>query len=189
MKKTPPAVSPVREQCFALMEAYNMLPHIQRHSIAVSEVAVSIAEALNAAGHFYRIVDIEAAGLLHDITKTKSLETGENHAETGAALLEELGYGHIAEMVRQHVTPEDAGPELSAAEIVSYADKRVLHDRVVSLEQRFKYLVARYGVSDRACERISAAKQRAMDIEEKIITRINSRKEVPCFCEAGQVCT
>lgn len=179
---------PDREQCFALMEAYNMLPHIRRHSEEVSGVAVSIAVALNVSGYGYSIAEIEAAGLLHDITKTRSLETGENHAKTGAALLERLGYEHLADIVRQHVTPDETGRELSAAEIVSYADKRVLHDRVVDLEQRFCYLAARYGINEQALQRIRTAKAKALEIEEKIIKRIKSRNLIPCFGKAREVC-
>jgi hypothetical protein len=52
----------------------------------------------------------------------------------------------IADIVREHVRlkkyePDDA---VNAREIVYYADKRVNHDRVVSLEERLEYLLVRY---------------------------------------------
>ena len=49
----------------------------------------------------------------------------------GPAILEELGYPHVAQVVREHVhldgTIMDPRP-LREAEVVNYADKRVLHE-------------------------------------------------------------
>jgi len=58
-----------------------------------------------------------------------------------------LGYPEIGEIIRQHVMLDVCRPDLpvSESEIVNYADKRVLHDRVVSLEQRLDYIKRKYG--------------------------------------------
>jgi hypothetical protein len=83
---------------------------------------------------------------LHDITKSRSFRTGENHAQTGGQYLSALGYGTVADIVRQHVVLDDyvgqATP--SEAEVINYADKRVLHDRIVSLDERMAYILDRY---------------------------------------------
>lgn len=160
---------PDRKSCIELMDRQAMLPHIRAHSFAVCDVACRLARALMRCAPGYDLAEIEAAALLHDITKTRSLHTGENHARTGAALLEDMGYSRIAPMVRAHVLPPDAGNGVSPEEIVSYADKRVLHDAVVCLEERFSYLVARYGTDSSALARIDAARRRAHHIEEKIL--------------------
>ena len=165
---------PTRQECLRLMEAYGMLPNIRAHSLTVCRFALAIAQAVNQAGSNFNLVAIEAASLLHDITKTRSLETGENHARTGAELLRELGYAPIAGMVQEHVTPADnGGGDITAGELLSYADKRVLHDRVVSLEERFCYLFERYGESEQAVERISRARIRTQEIENKIKSMIS----------------
>lgn len=151
-----------------------MLPHIKAHSLMVSQFAVHITQALNATGLNFNIPEIEAAALLHDITKTQSIETGEDHAQTGAELLQELGFMHVAQIVREHITPTDRGKALTTEEILSYADKRVLHDRLVSLDERFKYLLKRYGGTEQTLRRIHAAKTRTKAIEDKIVATLNS---------------
>jgi uncharacterized protein len=155
------------------MEAHGMLPNIRAHSITVCRFAVALAQAANDGGCDFDLRAIEAAALLHDITKTRSLETGENHARTGACLLRELGYASVADMVEEHVTPTDHGGELTAGELLSYADKRVLHDRVVSIDERFGYLYERYGRDEHAVERISRARIRTQEIEGKLHALLN----------------
>lgn len=145
-----------------------MLPHILQHSLTVSRVAVLLARTLNSHGGGYNLAEIEAASLLHDITKTRSLSSGENHSLTGAAAVAQLGYPGVADIIRQHVTPDSGGNSITAAEVVSYADKRVLHDRVVSLAERFAYLKERYGRSPRDIHRIDCARQRTERIEQRI---------------------
>ncbi len=159
---------PDRSTCLAIMDASDMLPHIRLHSLEVCRVAVALARRLNERGARYDIAEIEAAALLHDITKTRSLSTGENHSLSGCAAVAAHGYHGVADIIRQHVAPDSGGPDISAAEIVSYADKRVLHDRVVSLHERFAYLKNRYGKSPLDIERIDAAHQRTREIERRI---------------------
>ncbi|MBW2538014.1 MAG: hypothetical protein JRE27_00200, partial [Deltaproteobacteria bacterium] len=57
------------------------------------------------------------------------------------------GYPEVGHIVRQHVVLDEyfASKELAEAEIVNYADKRVLHDQVVSLEERKDYILEKYG--------------------------------------------
>lgn len=161
--------TPDRKSCIELMDRHAMLPHIRAHSLAVCDVACRLTQALMRHNPKYDLAEIEAAALLHDITKTRSLYTGENHARTGAALLEDLGYSRIAQIVRAHILPPDSGNGISPEEIVSYADKRVLHDTIVCLDERFTYLVARYGKDAAALDRIDSARRRARNIEEKIL--------------------
>jgi uncharacterized protein len=160
---------PSRKMCLELMDRCGMLPHIRLHSLAVCRIACAIAVELNRTGLRYDRDEIEAAALLHDITKTRSIITGENHAGTGSALLRDLGYARIAGIVAEHINPRDGGAALTPAEIVSYADKRILHTRIVSLDERFAYLYDRYGRSAEALRRIDATRARADAIEQKIL--------------------
>jgi hypothetical protein len=66
---------------------------------------------------------------------------------------------------------------VSAEEVVHYADKRVLHDSVVSLPERFKDLVARYGKMPDARGRLQILEDQSYHIEEKIFARINLTPE------------
>ncbi len=152
------------------MQDHGMLENILQHSIMVCNVALSIGKSINKTGGTLNLSLIEGAALLHDITKTRSLTTGENHAESGKQLLQELGFHQIARIVGEHIIPGIYDGNLSEAEIVSYADKRVLHDRLVSLEERFRYLFKRYGRTDAAIDRIGSMEKRMLKIEEKINT-------------------
>lgn len=170
--KHPQSTIPDEKQCRRIMDQWDMLPHIRRHSIMVCRVALAIARSLNKSGVRCNIDEIRAAALLHDITKTKSLETGENHALTGSQLVARLGYPRIADIILQHIHPDDGGADITSEEIVSYADKRVLHETVVSLDTRFAYLTERYGKDKYSLQRIDASRGRTRSIEEKITALI-----------------
>ena len=124
-----------------------MLPHIVRHSVLVTDVALLIARKLNSGGQHLDLALVEAGALLHDITKTICIKTNENHAETGGELLASLGYPGVADIVRQHICL-DPGPSdpngVNEAELINYADKRVKHEEVVDIEERFRDVLERY---------------------------------------------
>ena len=129
------------------MRSMEMMKHIVTHSKRVCQVAVCIADHLNHQSRQPNLKLVIAAALLHDITKTRSFKTGENHANTGAMLMESLGYQEVGDIVRQHVrldTYSDSD-SITEVEIVNYADKRVLHDQVVSLKERKAYIFEKYG--------------------------------------------
>ena len=72
---------PTRTDCLALMEHYDMLPHIREHSLLVTAVALRVGTSLQEAGVPLHLPLIEAGALLHDIGKTPCLGTSRNHAE------------------------------------------------------------------------------------------------------------
>jgi predicted HD phosphohydrolase len=150
------------------MARHEMLPHIARHSEAVCRVSMAIGRALVAAGSGIDLALLEAAALLHDITKTRSLETREDHARTGEALLADLGCPRTGAVVGEHIVPADRGDALTEAEIVAYADKRVVHDEVVDLDQRFEYLMDTYGRYPEALEYFDEMRRRMERIERLI---------------------
>ena len=150
-----------------------MLPNIREHSFRVMEVAVFLGEALAEAGFDLFLPLVTVGALLHDLGKTQCLGTLMNHAELGAGILEDLGYPQVAQVVREHVhlhsDISDIRP-LREAELVNYADKRVLHETVVTLTDRFADLRVRYGRTPEALARIKATEIRSRALEEKIFT-------------------
>ena len=130
-----------------------------------------MGEALAEAGFDLHLPLVTVGALLHDLGKTQCLGTLTNHAELGAGILEELGYPHVAQVVREHVHLDgsilDPRP-LREAEVVNYADKRVLHEAVVTLEDRFADLKVRYGRTPEALARIQATEVKSRALEEKI---------------------
>jgi putative nucleotidyltransferase with HDIG domain len=136
---------PSMELCRKLMKE-NMLPNIYGHSVQVMNVAKMITSNLkNSCG--LNIELIIAASLLHDISKTKSLTTKEFHDAEGGRFLRALGYGSVAEIVEEHVFLKNFDPEdrLNEKEIVYYADKRVMHEKIVSIKERMEDIILRYG--------------------------------------------
>jgi uncharacterized protein len=138
---------PSRDQCLALMEHVGMPAHIQKHSIVVAEVAVYLACLLNRNSIRLNLPLIEASALLHDLGKNESLKTGARHEEVGARMLRERGYFLLAPIVQEHVSmdPERLSGPISESLLVNYADKRVKHDEIVTIEERFQDLRERYG--------------------------------------------
>lgn len=152
-----------------------MLDNIIAHSLQVSRVATFLADTIRTAGITINRDLVEAAALLHDITKTRSLATRENHALTGAQLLDSMGYGKVAEIVRQHVRLDriPTSPLVTEVEIVHYADKRVLHDRVVTLEERHRDILERYGVDHEHRQRINETFCETKKLEELIFEQLS----------------
>jgi len=160
---------PSREECDELMAKYSMLPNIVAHSQQVMRVSLAITDNLKNGVSINRDL-VMAAALLHDITKTRSLKTREPHDQSGGDLLRELGFASIGEIVKQHVILLDFDPKgrLEEREIINYADKRVMHDRVVSLAERVQDLIQRYGVTEEIKSRIKQNESLVIAIEKKI---------------------
>jgi uncharacterized protein len=158
---------PSRHWIFSLLSERGMPPHIVRHSMRVRMVAVAIAHAMREAGHGVDLVLVDRASLLHDICKADSLARGGDHAGMGQSLLESLGYPRIGSIVGQHIRLSSM--EVNEAMVVNYADKRVMHDRVVSLERRFLDLMDRYSMGGQNMERIIAHFAHVVEIEEAVV--------------------
>ncbi|MEW6388573.1 MAG: HD domain-containing protein [Thermodesulfobacteriota bacterium] len=162
---------PSRPECLALMAEYGMLPHIREHSFLVAAVALHLGRALVETGFDLHLDLLEAGALLHDLGKTPCLGTSQNHAEWGAALLLARDYPEVARIVKEHVALAEnhADPRsLREVELVNYADKRVLHTRVVTLQERFADLKVRYGRGPEALARLSALEVKAQALEARI---------------------
>ncbi len=161
---------PDRRECYRLIGESGMLDHIVAHSLQVCRVALLLADGLRATGADLDRPLIRAAALLHDITKTRSLETGERHGETGSDFLAERGFPEVADIVRQHVRLDRYAEDgsITAAEVVNYADKRVLHDLVAPLDQRLGYILERYGADPEARDRIRRVWDLTLALEAKL---------------------
>ncbi len=59
---------------------------------------------------------------------------------------------------------------VSEEEIVNYADKRVMHDRIVSLGERFSDLKARYGSNPKAMDYLERLQKEIYGVENKIFS-------------------
>lgn len=173
---------PTVSECLALMDQYRMLDNIRQHSFIVTRVAEKIVGALDLDGTDSVPPDMDlvrAGALLHDIAKTKCLDGNCRHAEEGQTICEAHGYPDVGTIVREHVILNRFTGELykkgtfSAREIIYYADKRVRHDEIVSLDQRLEYIIERYSSgSDYIEQRIRDNFNECLELEKYLFSRI-----------------
>ena len=165
---------PMLAECFNLLKQYSVPEHIIEHSRKVCEIATCLCRLLHRQGERLDEAQVIAGSWLHDIAKMDGFNTGENHSLAGAQLLEKLGYPEVAEIVRQHVILDEEifhGP-IGEAMIVHYADKRVKHTAIVSLEARFQDLKERYGKAPAALAWLENLEERTLNLEERIFKRL-----------------
>ncbi|HOJ15257.1 MAG TPA: HD domain-containing protein [Deltaproteobacteria bacterium] len=135
-----------------LLEKQKVPSHILEHQEVVCRVALALARALRKAGYPVDLGLVEASALLHDICKMDGIATGQDHAGMAEEVLVRAGYPEVACVVGQHVRLRSF--RLDEAMVVNYADKRVMHAQVVTLEERFKDLMERYGTDEARRARI-----------------------------------
>jgi putative nucleotidyltransferase with HDIG domain len=168
-----PLKIPNVKECLDLMEQYHMLPNIKEHSIVVTRVAEIITSSLITVGHKLSLDKVIAGALLHDIGKTACLDNEDDHAAKGIEICRAHKLEPIADIVEEHVILRNYSPgnNLAEKEIVYYADKRVNHDQVVSLEERLVYILERYGL-DNVIRRQAIKRNYALcqELEKKIFS-------------------
>ncbi len=141
---------------------------IKSHCNAVAQTAVEICKKLGAAGWDVDQKQIEAAARLHDAAKRLPC-----HALKAGDMIEKMGYGKIAEIVRTHMDlPIEALQLLDERAIVYLADKLVIKDRKTTLEDRFLDATKKFDMNEEImtsiANRLCLAKQVNQKIEEII---------------------
>lgn len=176
---------PTEQECFSIIHDYKMFPNIIEHSIQVKEVSVLIYKNLKEKNSL-NLDLIIASALLHDIAKTSSIINKElRHDLKGGEILRNLGYDEIAEIVESHVVFSDFDPEgpVTEKEIIYYADKRVMHNQVVSIDSRIEDLVNRYGKTEEIKKMIINNKKFVKSLESKILSHMS--KDLDILLEKG----
>ncbi|MFW6013684.1 MAG: HD domain-containing protein [Candidatus Nanoarchaeia archaeon] len=154
---------PSEEECFKLMDCYCLPQNIREHCLLVAKVAKLIALKHLEGGNKVNIHLVYSSSLLHDLAKPiefseytglnpeceklwKDLKKSYNnstHSEVGYLFLKK-DFPGVAQIIRKHdymaLISKDVNerPTKIEEKIVNYADKRVSHGKVVSLQQRFK---------------------------------------------------
>jgi len=149
-----------------LITQYRVPVHIQKHMKKVAAVALYLGQLLNQTGEKVNLILLRQAALLHDLMKLcdfKELDienfeqniTAEDiqfwsalmkscnhigHVDAAYNVLKEIGEEEIAIVVRKHrydglIDKRDT-PKTWEEKILYYADKRVLHDKIVTASER-----------------------------------------------------
>jgi len=171
---------PSIETCLQLMDDYRMLDNIKAHSRVVARVAELITVGLRRrSGADLNLDLVISASLLHDIAKTQCLDNRCDHARVGGEICREHGFVELADIVEEHVVIKNNGSGLiTEKEIVYYADKRVNHDQVVSLQDRLDYILDRYGRNNAVrYDLIQQNFAKCLSMEKRIFASLDFRPE------------
>jgi hypothetical protein len=117
---------------------------------------------------------------LHDVDKYETLQGDIRHGERGERIVLEAGYPEIAHIVKEHVLEQILeGLSSWESKIVFYADKRVNHAEIVSLDARFEYLFKRYGSkSKEIMGTLIKCKPKVFELEKELFSKINESPEL-----------
>ncbi len=168
MKRSIPI--PTYEECIRLLEKYSTPNHIILHSEMVWEVGKVVAEGLSRNNYPVDIDLVRASCLLHDIGKYVCIIEGRGyHDIRGQQILDSEGLPEIARIVVQHVVLRgEKDRPLAEEHVLFYADKRVVHDEIVTLDDRFVYLENTYGKTPEAVRRLNIMKEETVFLEKRI---------------------
>lgn len=183
---------PDDDKCFSLWDKYEMLPNIKQHSLKVAHIATCLAKKAASSGFQVDINAVRAAALLHDLAKTYTIHYGGSHAQLGAAwVIAETGNHALANGVLFHVfwpwTMPSEQDLISLPFFIIYADKRVRHDTIVTLDERLIDLKARYGRSDEIISHMSQTFSQARYLEKIFSKQLGWRLNEDSFDSGGMV--
>lgn len=169
---------PNRTKCLALLRQYcrNEFKHIIEHCNLVNKVAVFLAKKLREAGEEVNVKLVDAASLLHDIGKPAEIKqkAGNSiHHVLALKILKE--FPEVAEVVKKHVLSEAKNCKTWEEKIVCYADSRVAHQIIVSLDERLADLRVRYPKHIKEIDRYA---QHVKKIEEEIFSKLAISKKL-----------
>lgn len=157
---------PTRRQCFELMEEFHVPLHIRKHGQAVARLGVFLAKRLQEKGIAVNLKLVDRACLLHDLLRICDLyESGGYdrsrraitdadrarwqqlraryrnlcHEDAAFAVLTDE-YPELALAIKRHryaaLLDEKDKPATWEEKLVYYADKRVMHAKIVPLKER-----------------------------------------------------
>ena len=132
---------PSKSECLAILTKNKTPSNVIEHCKSVCKVAEEIADNLIKKGIKLNKEIVIAAALMHDIEREKK-----DHVMEGAKLIRKMGFPEVAEVMAKHSLHKIAikQPRTYEEKIVFYADKRVMENKIVSLEERFADLKKRY---------------------------------------------
>ena len=156
---------PTRKECLALLAEYHVPPHIVSHSKAVAKLAVFLARRLNENGAAVDVTLLKGACLLHDLLRVLDFKESDynrfertlpeeekakwqrlrakykasSHEDAACDILREQ-YPALALAIKRHrymaLLDDKDHPNTWEEKLLYYADKRVMHERIVPLKER-----------------------------------------------------
>ena len=155
---------PTDEECAVLLDIAETGDNIRRHCVVVAEVAAAISVALEDSGNHVNLAEVRAAALLHDIAKGEPA-----HGLIGGQLLRKCGFSRIGAIVEAHETGEESGALATLeAKIVFLADRFVLEENIVSIEERYRVARQRHGMIPGTMDNIAKREREAFRVKREV---------------------
>lgn len=188
------------KDAYLLLKEFRVPGNIVDHSEKVMEFALEIAEKHVEKGVKIDIKSLKIACLLHDMFKVVDLSeanykklcegaddcdikkwgelrkkyAGISHPEAVAEFLKNMGEVKLARLISVHrfdsVVDLNVLPLTIEEKILTYADKRILHDKVVSLKERFSDGAKRYNISPEDFD--ATVYKKYFDIEKELLNEL-----------------
>jgi HD superfamily phosphodiesterase len=183
--------------------------HVRAHSKKVTDVCLQIGQALAEQNILINLDLLNTAGLLHDMARIcdftelnrdkfheevtdekwekwvdlRKTHKGLHHADVASRALAEEGYLKTAELIRLHnslsILEEPERLKDLETSILFYADKRVKHDQVVDLAERFRDGRERHGKYDdpKTRQKFDEVEKLTYELEKRIFSLIPLKPE------------
>jgi len=158
---------PAEEDVLKLLEKVGCSKEVIDHCVAVSKLAVKIAELCRKKGIGVNVDLVKIGGLLHDIGRSRTHSVGHNvigaELARNSKLPQELIYiiqrhvgGGISEEEAEHFGWPKAvyTPQSIEEKIISYADKLMNGSKKVSIEEEIEALSRKLGPTHPAIRRV-----------------------------------
>lgn len=205
-KKT--KISMTKTKIQKLIKEFHVPKHILAHSKKVAKVALFLGKKLIQKGEKVDLDLIEKGALLHDIVRIcdfdpwephkfsenqtkRELEKwnflrkkfkGIHHADAAYQIFMEKGYKNLAKVILKHkfvyILDKKFAPKTWEEKIVYYADKRVKHDKIVSLKERISDGKQRNVRGKKALALSAKAEKKVYELEKEIFEKIGEKPEV-----------
>lgn len=168
---------PSYSECEELIKQFGMPVNVRAHTDKVREVSAFLAERI---GVDEELVD--KAALLHDVAKIYCVRNDCIHTKKAREILAGRGYPEFGRVLEEHGLEQllDFNEStLLESKIVWYADKRVNHDKIVSLKERYEYLKERYGsISGEKMKEILSTEKKAYALEKELLQKASVKSDL-----------
>ena len=182
--------------------------NVRRHCRMVTHVAMTVAEAYMRKGEIINTNLLYVSGMLHDMARVcdfnhfdradrepvsdeqwqkmlriREAHAGKRHAFIAHEQLMARGYAETAELIRLHEADllglEPRSYLTLESQILYYADKRVKHDTIVDLAERFRDGRERYGANDdeKTKTLFAAIEQTTIELEKELFRGLDIKPE------------
>jgi len=172
---------PSIEECNVIIEEYKVPDHIKAHTVVVRKIANFLAKKISE-GKEINIDLVDKGALLHDVMKMHCIENNCRHTEEAGKVLTQKGFPEFGKVIEKHGLDEvnkfDENT-LIETKIIWYSDKRVNHDKLVSLSARYIYLKNKYGsLNDEKMKQILSTEENAKKTEKEIFELAGLKRDI-----------